>query len=233
MQRAEHLLRECGGDRGLRLAALLQQRRQPAILGIGEQPGAPSSSFSPPSIGRPATVASGRSGNAEPARGLAARRIDQAQHAAVMSRPAGTPSRAAGARNAGGRRLPAIERPRASGSIPAAFDADEELPALPPSPTRDGPCRLQAWCHAPAARQRAPPGMAGRRAGCRRRDAPPSPGSARRRPTGPRGPDAPRRGRVGRHLASVDLACGKAIETKIAAAPAARQTRPALKGPIV
>ncbi len=37
MQRAEHLLGERGRDRGLRLAAFLQQRGQAAVVGIGEQ----------------------------------------------------------------------------------------------------------------------------------------------------------------------------------------------------
>jgi hypothetical protein len=37
VQRAEHLLGERGRDRGLRLPALAQQRRQAAVGGVGEQ----------------------------------------------------------------------------------------------------------------------------------------------------------------------------------------------------
>src|SRR5947209_4550039 len=37
MQRAEHLLGKCGGDRGLRLTALLQERRQPPIGRVGKE----------------------------------------------------------------------------------------------------------------------------------------------------------------------------------------------------
>ena len=56
------LLRERRGDGGLALAAFLEKGAQP-LLGRGvEQRKPPSTSFKPASIGRPATVASERSG---------------------------------------------------------------------------------------------------------------------------------------------------------------------------
>ena len=87
VQRAQHLLGERGRDRGLRLAALAQERRQAAVGGVGEQAEGveqelEAAEHRPAGDGRERAQREGQI-----AGGLAARRIDEPQlgHVAILA----------------------------------------------------------------------------------------------------------------------------------------------------
>jgi hypothetical protein len=144
VQGAQHLLGERGGDGGLGLAALAQQGWQAALAGIAEQPEVVEHQPQPAQH-RPAGDRGERADReGEIARGLAARRMDQAE-LAVADQEAGADSglaqQALEALLRG--RLPAAQGAARIRVDAGRLDPDQELPGLRAVQLSDRPGRLQ------------------------------------------------------------------------------------------